>query len=275
MEGDNMDVIPTVPEEQIEDSPLASLQRKTQFSGTVIKTTMAGAIVDIGIGTPGVVHISQLQQEPVNRVEDVVKVGQTVDVWVRRVFPKRGRIELTMIPPLSLEWREIEPGMVVKGTVVRLEKYGAFIDIGAERPGLVHISELSHEYVKGPGDVVKEGDQVEVKVLKVSRKKKQIKLSMKALKEAPAPPEKPPHPAKRPGSKKNEIDSEAKGTQKGSEAEAEKEHVPTAMEMAIRKAMEQTHTHEDYVVKPKRKSSSKDSELEDILAHTLQSRPYD
>jgi small subunit ribosomal protein S1 len=270
-----MDVITKVPEEQLEDLPLASLKRKTQFSGTVIKTTMAGAIVDIGIGTPGAVHISQLQQEPVNRVEDVVKVGQNVDVWVRRVFPKRGRIELTMIPPLVLEWREIEPGMVVKGTVVRLEKYGAFVDIGAERPGLVHISELSHEYVKGPGEVVKEGDQVEVKVLKVSRKKKQIKLSIKALKEAPPPPEKPLHPLNKSGYKKVEAESEAKNTQKGNEAEVQEEHIPTAMEMAIRKAMEQTHTHEDYVVKPERKLPRKDSKLGDILAQTLQSRPSD
>lgn len=270
-----MDVITTVSETKTEDSPLASLQRKTKFSGTVIKTTMAGAIVDIGIGTPGVVHISQLQQEPVNRVEDVLQVGQAVDVWVRRVFPKRGRIELTMIPPLDLEWREIEPGMVVKGTVVRLEKYGAFIDIGAERPGLVHISELSHEYVKGTGDVVKEGDQVEVKVLKVSRKKKQIKLSIKALKEAPPAPEKIPHPVNKSGTKKGETDSEAKDTQKDSNLKVEEEHVPTAMEMAIRRAMEQTNPLEEYVVKPKRKSSNKDNKLEDILAQTLHSRPSD
>lgn len=178
-------------EERAEQNPLESLQRKAHFTGTVVKTTLAGAIVDINIGVPGVVHISQLQKDPVNRVEDVVQPGQTVDVWVRRVFPKKGRVELTMVKPLDVEWREIEPDMVFKGTVTRIESFGAFVEIGAERPGLVHISELTHRYVKSTDEVVKVGDEVTVKVLKVSRRKKQIKLSMKALEEPPAPVEKP------------------------------------------------------------------------------------
>jgi hypothetical protein len=65
-----------------------------------------------------------------------------------------------MIRPLELEWREITKGMVLKGKVVRLEKFGVFVDIGAERPGLVHISEMTHGYIKSPSDVVKEGDEV-------------------------------------------------------------------------------------------------------------------
>lgn len=178
-------------EERAEQNPLESLQRKAHFTGTVVKTTLAGAIVDVNIGVPGVVHISQLQKDPVNRVEDVVQPGQTVDVWVRRVFPKKGRVELTMVKPLDVEWREIEPDMVFKGTVTRIESFGAFVEIGAERPGLVHISELTHRYVKSTDEVVKVGDEVTVKVLKVSRRKKQIKLSMKALEEPPAPVEKP------------------------------------------------------------------------------------
>src|SRR5512138_856154 len=156
-----------------------TLEPKTKLSGKVLKTTLAGALVDVGQNIPGVIHISQLSKDPINKVEDVVKEGQTVEVWVRRV--KKDRIELTMIEPLALEWKEIEPDMVVKGKVVRLETYGAFVDIGAERPGMVHVSELAHGYVKTPAEVVKEGDEVEAKVLDVNRKKKQIKLSMKAL----------------------------------------------------------------------------------------------
>ena len=60
-----------------------------------------------------------------------------------------------------------------------------FVDIGAERPGLVHISEMTHDFIRTPGDVVKEGDVVEVKVLDVIKPKKQIKLSMKALQDKP------------------------------------------------------------------------------------------
>ncbi|MDP2977026.1 MAG: S1 RNA-binding domain-containing protein, partial [Anaerolineales bacterium] len=76
----------------------SALKVKSHLQGIITKTTLAGAIVDIGQNVPGVVHISQLRAEPVNRVEDVVQAGQTVDVWVRRI--RDDRIELTMIEPL-------------------------------------------------------------------------------------------------------------------------------------------------------------------------------
>src|SRR5512136_847763 len=100
-------------------APESALQPKMHLTGKVIKTTIAGAIVDIGQKVPGVIHISQLKKEPVNRVEDVVQVGQTVDTWVRRAHDDR--IELTMVEPLMLEWRELKPDMLVKGKVERLE----------------------------------------------------------------------------------------------------------------------------------------------------------
>jgi ribosomal protein S1 len=242
-------------ETNVMDTPtsLSEIKRKTHFSGKVVKTTLAGAIVDIGLDTPGVVHISQLQKEPVNRVDDVVQVGKSVDVWVRRANPQKGRIELTMIKPLDLEWREIKKDMVVKGKVVRLEKFGVFIDIGAERPGLVHISELTHDYIRNPGEVVKEGDEVDVKVLEINRQKKQIKLSMKALEEKPV--------------------KVIKAVQKEAEAvEAPKEQpVPTAMEAALREAMEKAKEH-DEELKPKNKGKTPRSrrELENILTRTLE-----
>jgi len=148
--------------EILQPENIQELKRKMKFTGTVLKTTLAGAVVDIGMPVPGVIHISQLQEQATNRVEDVVQPGQTVDVWIKRVDPKKNRIELTMIEPLGLEWREIEDNMVIKGKVTRLEKFGAFIDIGAERPGLVHISEMTHDYIKTPSDVLKEGDEIEV-----------------------------------------------------------------------------------------------------------------
>jgi ribosomal protein S1 len=235
---------------------LGEIKRKMRFTGTVVKTTLAGAVVDIGLDTPGVIHISQLSSEPVNRVEDVVRTGQTVDVWVRRVFPKKKRIELTMIQPLGLEWREIEKDMVVKGKVTRLEKFGVFVDIGAERPGLVHISEMTHDYIKSPGELVKEGDEVEVKVLNVNRQKKQIKLSMKALEEPPVKvvketlqPQQQPKPSAEPVQKE--------------------EPVPTAMEVALREAMERKSRDEEPEVKSKRKPAA-NTEIEQILSRTLQ-----
>lgn len=244
-------------------SSIEELERKMKFTGKVVKTTLAGAIVDIGLETPGVVHISQLTKEPVKRVEDVVEVGQMVEVWIRRVFPKKKRIDLTMIKPLDLEWYEIKKDMVLEGKVVRLEKFGIFVDVGAERPGLVHISELTHGYIRTPQEVVKEGDVVEVKVLDVNQKKKQIRLSMKALE---IKPEKPPKP-KKAAPKEKPAPAE----------EAEREgSVPTAMEVAMREAMERVQTDEDQEVevkekiKPKNKASK--DELEDILSRTLKNR---
>ena len=108
--------------ENAEITEITDVKRKMQFTGTVVKTSLAGAVVDIGLEMPGVVHISQLQKDPVNRVEDVVQVGQKVDVWVKRIEPKRDRLELTMIEPLPFEWREIERGMGIKGTITRIEK---------------------------------------------------------------------------------------------------------------------------------------------------------
>jgi len=242
-------------EEQSHQS-LENINRKEKFSGTVVKTMLAGAIVDVGLEVPGIIHISQLNSDPVNRVEDVLEIGQTIEVWVKRVFPKKKRVELTMIEPLPLEWREIEEGMVVKGTVSRLEKYGAFVEIGAERPGLVHISELTHGYIRTPDEAVKVDEEVEVKVLSVNRRRKQIKLSLKALMENPT-----------------EL---AKKFQRSEPKEDEEpdQPIPTAMELAIRQAMErsQNENGESDHEEDSKKAEDNNAELDGILSRTLEQK---
>jgi ribosomal protein S1 len=166
--------------ETIED-----LEPKMKVAGKVLKTSLAGAIVDVGVGIPGLIHISKIQKESVSRVADILKEGQDIEVWIQRADPENKKIELTMLEPLGMDWREIQPEMELVGKVTRIEKYGVFVDIDAERPGLVHISEMAHGYVRTPTDIVQKGDEVTVKVLKVNRRKKQIKLSMKALEETP------------------------------------------------------------------------------------------
>jgi ribosomal protein S1 len=239
-----------------------TLAPKTKLSGKILKTTLAGALVDVGQNIPGVIHISQLSKDPINKVEDVVKEGQTLDVWVRRV--KKDRIELTMIEPLALEWKEIEPDMVVKGKVVRLEPYGAFVDIGAERPGMVHVSELAHGYVKTPNEIVKEGDEVEAKVLDVNRKKKQIKLSMKALE----PEIEELKPAKR-DNKKAGKRGPKKEVEEVPTQEEEKEAELTAMQIAWQEALNKANAERSYKVK---RSKNISREQEDLLERTMKKR---
>lgn len=245
-------------------APAVALEPKTKLSGKVLKTTLAGALVDVGQNVPGVIHISQLSTDPVNKVEDVVKEGQTVDVWVRRI--KKDRIELTMVQPLALEWKEIEPDMIVKGKVVRLEPYGAFIDIGAERPGMVHVSELAHGYVKIPGEVVKEGDEVEAKVLDVNRKKKQIRLSLKAL-EPEIKEFKPVKKEDKKGRGKRSPKNEA--AQAATQEEA-KEPELTAMQIAWQEALDKANADKSFKVK--RVKSNTSQEQEDIINRTLEKR---
>ena len=160
---------------------LEDLKRKMKLTGTVKKVELFGAFVDLGVGRDGLVHISAMSAQPINRVEDIVKEGDTVTVWVRRVDPQAGRIDLTMIEPLGLDWDEIKTGQLYKGKVTKVEKFGAFVDIGAERPGLIHISELASYRVEEVNEIVKVGDEVEVKVIGVDTRKRQIKLSIKAV----------------------------------------------------------------------------------------------
>lgn len=168
---------PTLPPPQ----RLEDLQRKMKLTGKVKKVELFGAFIDVGVGRDGLVHISALSKKPVNKVEDVVKEGDDVTVWVRRVDLQAGRIDLTMVEPTAMDWEDIKPGSVMTGKVVKIERFGAFVELGAERPGLIHISELATYRVEEVTEIVKLNQEVEVKVLAVDARKKQIKLSIKAL----------------------------------------------------------------------------------------------
>lgn len=275
-----------------EIQPTGEVMLKEQFKGKVVRTSLAGAVIDIGRDTPAVLHISQIlptnEGESVKRVEDVLQIGQEIDVWVKKV--KGDRVELTMVKPLGLEWREIKKDMTVKGTVVRLEKFGVFVEIGGERPGLVHISEMAHGYVRQPSDVVKEGDEIEAMVLEVNRRKKQIKLSMKALQPEPEPEpvqensqtaypprvfnaqpvgDRPARPAKKKTSNRKQRENLNSDYSfefnDGTPVEAE----PTAMEIALREAMEKAKTRKQQDDKSKKNKTAASVEAEDIFARTL------
>lgn len=236
------------------------VKAKERYTGTVLKTTLQGALVNIGSQIPAFIHISQAVRKddpgkPLNSIEEVLVEGQQEDFWVKRV--RKDRIELTMKEPIKLEWREIKPGMTVTGTVIRLETFGVFLEIGAERPGLIHISELSHSYVRTPGEVVREGDEIDAQVLEVNRRKKQIKLSVKALLEVPAPAA-------------EELQA---GDKEKPEEEPEPEPELTAMEIALRQALEKSESNEASHSKQKpRKKKDTESDQDEILSRTLEKK---
>ncbi|MDM8521154.1 S1 RNA-binding domain-containing protein [Anaerolineales bacterium HSG6] len=174
-----------------EEESILALKKGQHMAGKVKNITEFGAFVDLGIAQDGLVHISQLSRHKVEKPEDVVTEGQEVDVWVKKVDKKRGRISLTMVRPVTLRFKDIAADAELEGTVTRLEPYGAFIDISSERDGLVHISEITHEYIKHPEDVLTVEEKVKIKVLKVDHKKRQVDLSIKALLPEPPPKEVP------------------------------------------------------------------------------------
>jgi len=267
----------------VSDSTTQELKAKAKFTGKVLRTSLAGAVMDIGVGKPAVIHVSQLVSptgQAIKSVKEVLQEGQEVEVWVRKV--KEDRIELTMIKPLDLDWHEIKKDMVVKGNVVRVETFGAFLEIGAERPGLIHISELAHGYVRTPGDVVKEGDELEAQVIDVNKKKKQIKLSLKALQPEPVKEEVEYQAPEKSKDKRRKKDTKRKKGDEGymsaeeiaalSGDTASKEAEPTFMEIAIREAMEKAKSRKAEPKAKKVKASGLQAEQEDLLARTLEKK---
>jgi ribosomal protein S1 len=157
---------------------LAEVTQGQKLEGTVRKVTLSGAIVDVGAPVDGLLHISDLGDKRVTRTSDVLSEGQLITAWVKRVDLQGGRLSLTMVEPPKYTWSNLEPGMKVSGKVVRLERFGAFVDIGADTDGLVHVSEMGTGRVAKPSDVVSEGDVIEVWIKDVDRKSRRISLSM-------------------------------------------------------------------------------------------------
>ena len=252
--------------ENTEDAEMApvpttieELKPKIELKGPVTRLELYGAFIDVGVGVNALVHISRLSAGHVNRVSDILAVGDEVTVWVEKVDPNKQQILVTMIEPLEVEWRDLQNGQTYKGTVTRLENYGAFIDIGAEREGLVHISEISHDYVKHPSEQLSVGDEVQVQVLGFSKRKRRIDLSIKNLLEKPE--------------LEKVVASRSEAATSFEEVEEEFEEVPSAMEFAFRQAMGDESV-DDYNRRRKRSRKSRKrkrgrQDQEDLLDRTL------
>jgi small subunit ribosomal protein S1 len=154
------------------------------IDGIVQRITDFGAFVDIG-GIDGLVHISQLSYEHVNKPKDVVQEGQTVQVKVLNVDRDNERISLSIKETLPGPWSNITEkapkGSILTGTVKRLVSYGAFVEVFPGVEGLVHISQIAHKHIGTPHEVLKEGQEVKVKVLDTNEHDQRLSLSIKDL----------------------------------------------------------------------------------------------
>jgi small subunit ribosomal protein S1 len=163
---------------------LASLEPDLELEGTVTRLADFGAFIDIG-GIEGMVHISELSHTRIKHPSEILEKGQQVRVKILKIEPEkagRRRITLSMKALEPAAWEKgfaFKEGDVISGIVSRLADFGAFIEVAPGLDGLVHVSEISYQRVAHPSKLLKEGDRVEVLVLKIDEEKRRISLSIK------------------------------------------------------------------------------------------------
>ncbi|MBI3744367.1 MAG: 30S ribosomal protein S1 [Chloroflexi bacterium] len=175
--------------QQRKDHLLDELKEGDVRKGRISGLTNFGAFVDLG-GADGLIHISELSWESVRAPQDVVKVGDEIDVYVIKIDKAAKRIALSLKRTRPEPWVEVAEkypvGKVVEATVTKLATFGAFARLEGSVEGLIHISELADRMVQHPRDVVKEGERVAVRIVKVEPERKRIGLSMKQVREQEA-----------------------------------------------------------------------------------------
>ncbi len=165
---------------------LSKLTKSMRLKGQVSSIVDFGAFVDLG-GIDGLVHISELSWNHVNHPSEVVKVGDEVEVEVLDVDLTRERISLGLKQTTEDPWVKLVEnypvGTIVDGKVTKIVPFGAFVELGDSVEGLVHISEMSSKHIDTPAQVVKQGEDVKVKVMEINPERRRISLSMKAAAE--------------------------------------------------------------------------------------------
>ena len=173
------------------DELFSSLETGQNVKGTVRSIAPFGIFVDLG-GIDGLVHKSELSWNKVNNPEGSHEVGDEVEAEVIDINHERGRISLSIRRLLPDPWQstvaDLKVGDVVDGTVTKIVNFGAFVRVKDGLEGLIHISELSHQRVAHPGDVVHEGQTLKLKIISLDSERHRLGLSLKQAEEAPARP---------------------------------------------------------------------------------------
>lgn len=180
---------------------MSELQEGQVLEGTVQRLTQFGAFVDVG-GVDGLVHVSEIAWSHVEKPADVLSEGDQVRVKVLKVDPEKGKISLSIKAAAPGPWEtageQFKTGDIVTGVVKRLVTFGAFVELAAGVEGLVHISQISHKHIGTPQEVLKEGQEVQVKVLDINTSEQRVSLSIKETEEAPAQAPRAEKPSKGP-----------------------------------------------------------------------------
>ena len=173
------------------DELFSSLETGQKVTGTVRSIAPFGIFVDLG-GIDGLVHKSELSWNKVNNPEGAYEVGDEVEAEVIDINHERGRISLSIRRLLPDPWQstvaDLKVGDLVDGTVTKIVNFGAFVRVKDGLEGLIHISELSHQRVAHPGDVVHEGQTIKLKVISLDSERHRLGLSLKQAEEAPVRP---------------------------------------------------------------------------------------
>ncbi len=172
------------------DELFSSLQVGQKVTGTVRSIAPFGVFIDLG-GIDGLVHKSELSWNKVNNPEAGYKVGDEVEAEVIDINHERGRISLSIRRLQPDPWHstvaDFKVGDVIDGTVTKLVNFGAFVRVRDGLEGLIHISELSHQRVAHPGDVVHEGQNLKLKIISLDSERHRLGLSLKQAEEAAGP----------------------------------------------------------------------------------------
>lgn len=170
--------------ETIKDRLLDELREGAVKTGRVTSLADFGAFVNID-GADGLVHLSEISWERIEHPSEVLKVGQEVKVKVIAVDQERKRIGLSIRQLQSDPWvvkvSNLKEGQLVEGTITHLTKFGAFAKLDEDLEGLIHISELSDQRINHPKEVVKEGDVVTLRIIKVDAERRRIGLSLRKV----------------------------------------------------------------------------------------------
>lgn len=162
----------------------ANIEENKRYTGTVKSLTSYGAFVDIG-GVDGMVHISELSWSRIKHPSEVVSVGDTVEVYVISFDKEKKKISLGMKDRSQNPWEvftgKYQPGDVANVRVVKLMTFGAFAEVVPGVDGLIHISQIADHRIDKPGDVLSEGQMVDVKIIDIDYDNKKVSLSIRAL----------------------------------------------------------------------------------------------